>query len=111
MDNYTGKEDVITVTAATGGVTGGAIWRGDEVAGVYVQSATGGDLVGVAVEGGATVTKAAGATTAFAVGQKAYATTGATATPVTGANNLPLGFAVEAAATGATAVKIKLCTF
>lgn len=109
--NYSQKGDLITITAATGGVTNDAIARLDEIAGVYVDSATGGDLVPVAVEGVFTVTKAAAAGTAISVGEKIYATTGATATPATGASNLPLGVAVETAATGDTTCVVKLCTF
>jgi len=111
MDNYLGKGDVITVDAGAGGVVGGTVWRGTDVTGVYVQTAASGEKVGVQVEGEVNVSKAAAAGTAFTVGQLAYATTGLTATPATGANNLPLGYAISTAATGDTAVKVKLATF
>lgn len=108
---YVQKGDVLTIPAATGGVVKDTIYRGEEAAGVYLESATGGDLVPVAMEGVLTVTKAAGGGLDFAVLEKVYATTGATATPATGANNLPLGLAFEAAATGATTVAVKLGVF
>jgi predicted RecA/RadA family phage recombinase len=110
-DKFVQQGDVITITAATGGVTQGAIYRGDESAGVYVESATGGDLVGVALEGVFTLTKAAGGGLNLAIGEKAYATTGLAVTPATGANNLPIGIAVAAAATGDTTAAIKLDRF
>jgi len=110
-DKYTQKGDVITITAATGGVANNGIHRMDEIAGVAVEAATGGALVGIAVEGVFTVTKAAAGGTAISVGEKVYATTGSTATPATGANNLPLGVGVAAAATGDTTCSIKLATF
>jgi len=110
-NKYSQKGDVITITAATGGATKDTIYRGDEIAGVYVESATGGALVPIALEGVFTVTKAAAAGTALSIGEKVYATTGLAATPVTGASNLPLGIAVEAAATGATTAVVKLATF
>jgi predicted RecA/RadA family phage recombinase len=107
--------DVIGVSA-TGGCTAGTIAALNEIAGVYLDTyaaASTNTNVPVALEGVFSVTKKAGANLDFAVGEKVYAlsTGGAYKAVMTATGGtLPLGIAVEAAVTGATTVKVKLCT-
>lgn len=112
--NYLGVGDVIEVTAGAGGVTKDTIYKGTNRGGVHLATAASGVSTPVALEGIFTVTKKAAATLDFAVGEKVYIlTTGGVnkAVPVTGGSTISLGFAVEAAATGATTVKVKLAGF
>ena len=106
---YTGKGDVIQITAATGGAAVNALYVGDSCAGVYVESATGGALVPVALEGVFTVNKAAGV--AMAVLDLVYSTATGNDTSATGAGNVPLGISTAVAATGASTVDVKLDRF
>lgn len=106
MNTYQGEGNKITLTAATGGVTGGALHVGTDRAGVYDDDADGGELVSVVLEGEVSVTKATGVATT--VLDKVYSTSTGAATSATGAGNVPLGWATEVAATGATSVKVKL---
>lgn len=103
--------DVITV-AATGGCTQGQIWKGTEVCGVFLETyaaSASNTAVPVAVEGVFSVPKKAGATLDFAVGEMAYSlTTGGTERAVATGSTVPIGYAVVAAATGATSVTVKL---
>lgn len=103
--------DVITV-AATGGCTQGAIWKGTEVCGVYLETyaaSANNTAVPVGVEGVFTVTKKAGATLDFAEGEMAYAlTTGGANVAVATGSTVPIGWATADAATGATTVTVKL---
>lgn len=104
--------------SATAGCTAGAIWVGDGIAGVFLDTYTAASTntnVPVALEGVFTVTKKAHGD-AWAVGEKIYAhTTGTTITAVAAATGgaLPLGIAVKPlpSATGSTSGTVKLCTF
>jgi predicted RecA/RadA family phage recombinase len=103
--------NIIKVTAG-GTVTAGNICPLQECAGVYVSSGGSGDVVAVALEGVFEVPKKAGATLDFAVGEKVQTlTTGGNERAVATGGSEPLGIAVEAAATGATTVKVKLCVW
>ena len=108
---YVRDGDVINVSA-TAGCTAGNIWAGTEVGGVYLATyaaASTNTAVPVAVEGVFTVTKKAAATLDFAVGEMAFClTTGGVIKAVATGATVPLGYAVEAAVTGATTVKVKL---
>lgn len=108
-DQYVGVGNIIHVTAVTGGVTEGTVYRGTNSCGVYLDSATGGAQVAVGVEGVFTLVKP----TALNVGvlEQLYATTTPALTSTTGATNLPVGISTAAAATGITAVNVKLATF
>ena len=107
---YKGKGDVIKVTLS-GTVTANTIAVLDSIAGVYTQSGVSGDVVGVALEGVHTIAKSASAVSGFAQGDKVYALT-ANGNPTTSAtSSVPLGIAVEACTTGATSMKVKLCSF
>lgn len=98
-----------TITAPTGGLTKGAIYEGTEVAGVVQDSVTGGDSVSIAFSGVYEVTKKAAATLDFAFGEGVYSlTTGGVNKAVPTGSTILLGYAMEAAATGATTVKVKL---
>lgn len=100
--------DRIDVTLG-GTVVAGAIWAGAEAAGVYMNSGDSGQVVPVAVEGVFEVVKKAAATLDFAVGEMAFAlSTGGIYKAVATGATIPIGWAVEAAATGATTVKVKL---
>lgn len=115
-DKYIQDGKTITITAATGGATQGNIYKGTHRGGVYLGTVGGGESVGLALEGVFSLTKKAGATLDFALGEKvAILTTGGVekAHPYsTGAGaTVALGHAIEAAATGATTVKVKLDTF
>lgn len=108
---YSGEGEVINVTA-TAGCTKGTIWAGTEVAGVFLATyaaASTNTAVPVAVEGVFTVTKKAAATLDFAVGEMAYvlATGGVNVAVATG-GTIPIGYAIEAATTTATTVRVKL---
>jgi predicted RecA/RadA family phage recombinase len=107
--NYNQDGDVINYTAGAA-ITKGAIVKMTEVCGVAIAAATGsGAVIPVAVEGVWTVTKKAGATLDFAVGEMAYSlTTGGVEKAVATGATVPIGYAVEAAVTGATTVKVKL---
>lgn len=107
--NQSGKGDVINITAATGGVTSGAIWEGTDCAGVYLLSATGGAVVPVAVEGIWTVTKV-GATSgaAFTQGDTVYSVTTGGVNKAKNAGTIILGKATAAATTTATTVDVKI---
>lgn len=114
MKTFNQAGDVITVTAGAGGVVKGDIWGGTDFGGVYTDTAASGQPVGVLLEGVVTVSKKTGTGQDFAVGEKVYrlATGTGKAAPVTGAGTkIPLGMAVEAAVTGATTAKVKLCRF
>lgn len=76
-------------------------------AGVAMDTVTTGAVVPVAVTGVFTVTKAAGATLDFAVGERVFTTSTGAATP-TATSNTGLGFAYAAAVTGATTVQVRL---
>lgn len=105
--------DQITYTAG-GAITAGTIYRpvgaAAAAAGVNVTTGVSGDLISAAFEGVFTVTKAAGASENWAVGDKVYANSTPAGTK-TATSNPCLGICVEAAATGATTGKVKLCSF
>lgn len=107
--------DVIGVTA-TAGCTAGAIWNGDGIAGVFLDTyaaASTNTNVPVALEGVFSVTKKAHAD-GWAIGEKIYSlTTGGVNKAVAAATGsaIPLGIAVAVAATSATTGTVKLCTF
>jgi len=107
--NYVGEGDVIDYTAG-GAITKGAIVPLSQCAGVALASATGsGAIIPLALDGVFTVTKKAGATLDFAVGEYAYTlTTGGVEKAVATGGSEALGVCVEAAVTGATTVKVKL---
>ena len=96
---------------ASGNVTAGnivVIFSGIKgLAGVAMDTVTTGTVVPVATKGVFTVTKKAGATLDFAVGEPAYTTATGAATP-TATGNTPLGRAFAAAVTGATTVQVQL---
>lgn len=102
--------------SATAGCTAGAIWLGDGIAGVFLDTyaaASTNTNVPVALEGVFSVTKKAHAD-GWAVGEKVYAlATGGVNKAVAAATGsaLPLGIAVEVVATSATSGKVKLATF
>ena len=106
--NYTQDGDVINYTCA-GDIVSGAIVPLTECAGVALQSGATGDVISLALEGVFTVTKKAGATLDFAVGEYAYSVTdsGVEKAVATGGTEA-LGVAVAAAATGDTTVAVKL---
>lgn len=108
-DQYYGDGNVITVTAPTGGATEGAIYRGADMAGVYLTTKSAGASVAVALEGEFVLAKTAGV--ALSVGEKLYATTAPAVTSATGASNLPIGICTLAAATGASTARVKLDLF
>lgn len=100
--------DVINYTT-TGDITKGAIVPLAQCAGVALDSGTTGAVIPVALEGVFTVTKKAGATLDFAVGEYAYTlTTGGAEVAVATGGSEVLGIAIVAAATGATTVTVKL---
>jgi predicted RecA/RadA family phage recombinase len=106
-----GEGNIINVTTA-GNVTAGNICPLTEIAGVYLDTGTTGAVIPVALEGVFVVAKKAGATLDFAVGEKVQTlTTGGAEKAVPTGGSEPLGIAVEAAATGATTVKVKLCSW
>lgn len=103
--------NAINVTLG-GTVTAGDIVPLAEVAGVALASGGSGEVIAVALEGVFEVAKKAGATLDFAVGEKVQTlTTGGVERAVATGGSEPLGIAVEAAATGATTVKVKLCVW
>ncbi len=110
------RDGMVIPVSATAGCTKGNIWTGTNTAGVYMatySAASTNTAVPVALEGVFTVTKKAHAT-AWTAGRKIYANTTGGAVVAVGAatgTNVPLGIAVEAAATGATTGKVRLCTF
>lgn len=110
--NFTQYGDVINYTAGAA-ITKGAIVPLTECAGVALDTATGsGAVIPVALEGVWTVTKKAGATLDFAVGEKVQTlTTGGVEKAVATGGSEPLGIAVAAAATGDTTVAVKLCVW
>lgn len=100
--------DVIDYTTS-GDITKGAIVPLNECAGVALDSGTTGAVIPVALEGVFSVTKKAGATLDFAVGEKVQTlTTGGVEKAVATGGSEPLGIAVAAAVTGATTVLVKL---
>jgi len=100
--------DVISYTAP-GNITKGAIVPLTECAGVALNTVTTGGICQVALAGVFTVTKKAGATIDFAVGEYVQTlTTGGVEKAVATGGSECLGMAVEAAVTGATTVKVKL---
>lgn len=107
--------NIINVTA-TAGCTAGAIWNGDGIAGVFVDTysaSSSNTAVPVALEGVFAVTKKAHAD-GWAVGEKIYSlTTGGVNKAVAAATGsaIPLGIATAVATTGATTGYVKLCTF
>lgn len=103
----------LTVPLTLGGtVAAGAIVALNDVAGVLVLGGVSGDVRPVALEGVFEVAKKAGATLDFAVGEKVQSlSTGGVLKAVATGGALPLGIAYEAAVTGATTVKVKLCTW
>ena len=108
---YVQKGDVIEYTA-TGNITKGAIVVLTDFAGVALNTVVTGGICEVALEGVFTVTKKAGATLDFAVGEKVQTlTTGGVEKAVATGGSEPLGMAVAAAVTGATTVTVKLCRF
>lgn len=110
--NQLGKGDVIDITAATGGVTSGAIHIGTNRAGIYLISATGGAVVPTALEGVFSVTKVAATSgAAFTVLDQVFAVATGGANKAKNAGTAALGYAVEAATTTATTVKVKLAGF
>jgi predicted RecA/RadA family phage recombinase len=103
------QEGKIKEVTLTGNATAGQICPLQECAGVYLNSGVSGDVVPVALEGVFEVPKKAGATLDFAVGEKVQTlTTGGVEKAVATGGSEPLGIAWEAAATGATTVKVKL---
>lgn len=109
---YIQAGDVANITAATGGVTEGALWVGNDVAGVYLNSAAAGVVVPVALEGVFSIPKKAAAASAggqISVGDFVYATSsGAMVSLAT--SNKKLGVALTANTTtgSTTAVLVKL---
>lgn len=104
--------DRIKVTLS-GTVSAGAVYVGDSLAGIYLQSGVSGDVVPVALEGVFTVTTtAAGAASKFtAVLDKVYATSSGKASNTAGT---PLGHTIEASAStsgGGESIKVRLGTF
>lgn len=87
------------IVVLTAGTTGSA--------GVAVESGVTGDVIPVAVAGVWTVTKKAGATLDFAVGERAFTTATGAVTP-TATGNTGIGYAYAAAVTGATTAQIRL---
>lgn len=104
-NTFVSSGDKINVTL-TGTVTHSTIHDFTDFAGVYLNSGVSGDLVPVAVEGIFTLTKDSSTITA---GQKLYSD--GTDVTTTSSSNTPIGFATEAAATGAATVKVKLSAF
>ena len=108
--NLIADGDRIPFTAA-GNITAGKIvvmTAGQKgCAGVAMETVTTGSVVAVAVRGVFEVTKAAGATLDFAVGEKVYTTSTGAATP-TATGNTGLGIAYAAAVTGATTAQVLL---
>lgn len=111
-DTYQQVGDVITLTASAGGVTKDGLVALNQCCVVALETAASGVAYAAAAEGVFTVTKKAGATLDFAVGEYAYAlTTGGVEVAVPTGGTEAVGFAVEAAATGDTTVKVKLDRF
>lgn len=108
MNNKISNGETIVISAATGGVVGGAIHLGTNRCGIYAFSATGGVSTTVALVGEFQVTKAAATGEAISVLDKVYAkaTGGANVASATG--TIPLGYASAAAATGAVLVNVIL---
>ncbi len=94
-NNYTAG-DIYTLTS---GATGSA--------GVVVDTVTSGNTAVIALTGVWTLSKAAAATMDFAVGERAFVTSSGKVRPTATANT-PIGYAWEAATTGATTAKIRL---
>ncbi len=88
-NKYIGSGDKQSIVAA-GAVTQGSIYVGTSRAGVYLETATTGDLVAVAFRGVFTVTKQA--SQAWTNGQAIYATSAGVATTTVGSNTF-LGYA------------------
>lgn len=110
-NNYLQPGDVIDYTCA-GNITLGNVVPLSECAGVALLSGVTGAVIPVALSGVFEVTKKAGATLDFAVGEKVQTlTTGGVEKAVATGGSEPLGIAVEAAVTGATTVKVKLCVW
>ena len=107
---YVGDGERLSLTA-NNDYTGGDIYTllagSTGSAGVVVETVASGATAVVAMTGVWTVAKAAAATMDFAVGERVFVTSSGKARP-TATGNTPLGYAVEAATTGATTAKVRL---
>lgn len=112
MKNYVQDGDFIKFTAGAT-ITSGMLVKVGDLFGVAVTDVANGSEGVLALEGVFTIPKTTGAGTAIAVGGKAYFDTSEAATgkvsgdAETAANPL-CGYAIEAAADGATTAKIRL---
>ena len=117
MENFVQPGDTINFTAPAGGAVAGNIYKGQNGGGVFKETAASGVSVAVALNGVFTVPKKAGANLDFVAYEKVFILTTGTApnnqkaVPVTGGSTVSLGFAVAAAATGATSVQVRLSPF
>ena len=101
-NKYVSSGDKQSIVAA-GAVTQGSIYVGTSRSGVYLETATTGDLVAVALRGVFTLAKTTGQ--AWTNGQAIYATSAGVATSTVG-SNIPLGYAWGAAASGDTTAAV-----
>ncbi len=112
MKNYVQPGNTHDMTPNSGGATAGAIWKGTNVGGVYKETGPSGTKIAVAFEGVFDVVKKAAATLDFAEGEAVnILTTGGVnkAVPTTTGGLPRLGYAMVAATTGATTVRVRLC--
>lgn len=102
--------DGLTVnhTAATGGVTSGAIVLGTDRAGIALNSVTGGATVPLAMVGVYSVTKATATSEGMTFLDKVFAKSTGGSVVASATGTVPLGHAAAAAATGATTVNVLL---
>jgi len=110
--NWVSCGDAINVTAATGGVTAGDVHIGTDIAGVYLDSATGGATVQVALSGVYAVSKVTATGGAdFTQLDKVYAVATGGSNEAKNAGTIPLGHSVAAATTTGTTVTVRLGAF
>lgn len=110
--NQVQRGDVIEVTLATGvTAVAGQIHLGTNRAGVYLTSGSAGEKVSVALEGVFSVPKTASAGDALTVLDQVFAVATGGANEAQAAGTIALGYAVDAAATGATTANVKLAGF
>lgn len=103
MKNFVQEGDVITLTAPSGGYTGGQLVVVGSLVGVATSTVAEGGLCAVSVEGVYTIPKAAPALT---VGTKVYSNAGAAVTTTN--TDTYVGIVVKAAALNSTEVEVLL---